>query len=317
MGRNRSGKPTMSDVAAAAGCSQTTVSFVMSGAPGSGISEETRRRVAEAAVALGYVPKPGKVPERQTRGQRTESAGRPRPAPEPLWRPNASTSFTDRVVRSIAMEILSGRRPEGATLPSDPELIAEFGVSRTVLREATRVLTGKGLLEAKAGVGTKVRRRSEWHLFDPDVLIWQAEAGLDKAFIRHLGEMRLILEPEAAALAAQRRSAADVEHLVGLVAAMAAPGISAGAFAKADLDFHLAVAAIADNPFLSAVSALIEVALTASLRRSWPGDEPGGTTRSGLAHRSIADAIAAGDCEAARAAMRRVIDEGINRSLER
>jgi DNA-binding FadR family transcriptional regulator len=215
----------------------------------------------------------------------------------------------------IAVDILSGRLPEGSSLPPDVELMTKFGVSRTVLREAIRVLTSKGLVEAKARVGTKVRERYRWYLFDPDVLLWQAEAGLDRQFVAHLGEMRLILEPEAAALAAQRGSRADVEHLVALADRMATKDIPAEAFAKADLDFHFAVSACADNPFLTAVNALIEVSLTASLRRSWPGDVPGGTARSAEAHRQIAVAIRAGDCDGAKAAMRRVIIEGMTRSL--
>ncbi|TMV60748.1 FadR family transcriptional regulator, partial [Thioclava sp. BHET1] len=97
----------------------------------------------------------------------------------------------------------------------------------------------------------------------------------------------------------------------------AGPHPTALAFAKADLDFHIAVSDMAGNPFLSAVSALIEVSLTASLRRSWPGDDPERATRSAEAHRCIARAIAEGDDEEARICMRRVITEGINRSLNR
>ena len=175
------------------------------------------------------------------------------------------------------------------------------------------MLTGKGLLEARARVGTRVRRRAEWHLFDPEVLIWQAEAGLDVDFIHHLVEMRLILEPEAAALAAARRSQADVDHLFRLTERMAARNITAAAFAKADVDFHIGVSASAGNPFLSAISALIEVSLTASLQRSWPGDEPGGTKLSAAAHREIVEAIARGDREAAKEGMRVVINQGLNR----
>lgn len=312
MARKRSGKPTMADVAAAAGCSQTTVSFVLNGAPGHAIPTDTRRRIAEAAVALGYTVRP---PAPDQAASRPRPGAPARPTAAPTRRPAAATSFTDQVAQAIAIDILSGRKREGSTLPPDSELMADFGVSRTVLREAIKVLTGKGLLEARARIGTKVRPRSQWHLFDPDVLIWQAEAGLDGAFIQHLGEMRLILEPEAAALAALRRSPADVDRLLELAERMAARNISAAAFARADLDFHLAVSACAGNPFLTAISALIEVSLTASLRRSWPGDEPDGARHSARAHRRIAEAIGAGDAEAARAGMRLVIHEGMERSL--
>lgn len=316
MGRKRSQTPTMNDIAAAAGCSQTTVSFVLNNVPGHSIPEETRRRVAEAAVALGYSARAEKPKPSAARSGRVDRSGQSS-KPRSTTARAAAISYTDKVARAIAIDILSGRFPEDRTLPPDLDLSSRFGVSRTVLREAVRVLTGKGLLEAKPGVGTKVRQRSQWHIFDPDVLIWQADAGLGKEFMRHLGEMRLILEPEAAALAARRHADFDVDNLFRLTERMAARGIVAEAFARADLEFHLAVSAGSGNPFLSAISALIEVSLTASLRRSWPGDDPGGSQRSAMAHRAIAEAISVGDSEAARAAMREVINEGINRSVRR
>jgi hypothetical protein len=83
------------------------------------------------------------------------------------------------------------------------------GVSRTVLRVAMKTLSGIGLVQAKARLGTRVRPRSDWNLFDADVLIWHARNGFDAEFLTYLGEMRLALEPEAAALAAQLRSSSS------------------------------------------------------------------------------------------------------------
>ncbi|MEO8883728.1 MAG: FCD domain-containing protein [Devosia sp.] len=309
----------MTAVARAAGCSQSTVSIILRQTPGYNISAETRRRVAEAAIALGYV---SKGPSRVKRG-----GGVPLDAKDPVrpalrqtarvaHRRDVSNSFTEKVARALALEILAGRYEQEAALPSDQQLMSAFGVSRTVLREALKMLASKGLIKARARIGTRVRQRAEWHLFDPDVLIWQAEAGLDASFVRHLGEMRMVLEPEAAALAAIRRSPAELEVLYKCVQRMGTDGISAADFARADLDFHLAVAAAADNPFLRAVSTLIEVALVAALRRSWPGAEVGGVVRSARAHRAIAEAIESGDQDAARIAMRAVIIEGTDRAIE-
>ena len=319
MGRARSEQVTMTDVAKAADCSQSTVSIILRRTPGYNISAETRRRVAEAAIALGYVPKErlkakgvDELPDRAAKA-----------APEALrqtsrvaHRREVSNSFAEKVARALALEILAGRYEQGAALPPDHQLTSAFGVSRTVLREALKVLASKGLIKARARIGTRVRQRAEWHLFDPDLLIWQAEAGLDGAFVRHLGEMRMVLEPEAAALAAIRRSPAELEALYRCAQRMGTNGISAADFVRADLDFHLAVAAAADNPFLQAVSTLIEVALVAAMRRSWPGAEVGGVVRSARDHRAIAEAIEAGDQDGARNAMRAVILEGMNRAVE-
>ena len=215
------------------------------------------------------------------------------------------------------MAIVSGRYRQGAVLPGDAELMTMFGVSRTVLREAMKTLDGKGLLQSKARIGTKVRDRSEWNLFDADVLIWHAEAGFDAAFITHIGEMRLALEPEAAALAAVRRTPAQLRALYDWVERMGVPNATPQEFVDADLNFHFGVAAAAANPFLTSISTLIEVALVAALTRSSPVNEPRGTKASVADHRAIADAIARQDPDAARTAMRVVIEEGISRAAGR
>lgn len=226
-------------------------------------------------------------------------------------RSSPARSHTARVVQALGQAIVAGRYEERMVLPGDSVLMTEFGVSRTVLREALRTLSGKGLLKARARVGTMVQPHGDWHLFDPDVLIWHAEAGFSRDFLGALGEMRLALEPQAATLAADRRTERQLATLYACVERMAAPGVSKQEFVDADLDFHLAVASAAGNPFLSAVSTLIEVALVAALSRSWPGADPAGTGLSAAKHRAIADAIAGHDGARAANAMRVVIDDGI------
>jgi len=220
-------------------------------------------------------------------------------------------------MREIGLAIVAGRYPQGFILPGDAELLAQFGVSRTVLREAVKLLAGKGLLQSTARIGTRVRDRRDWNLFDADVLIWHAEAGFDGAFITHVGEMRLAMEPEAAALAAQRRTTRQVEEIFEWLSAMGEPGIAQGEFVRADLNFHLAVAEAAANPFMRSIGTLIEVALVAALSRSSPLDDPRSLAHSIAAHRAIAEAILRHDADGAWAAMRVVIDEGISRAAGR
>ncbi|HHY50308.1 MAG TPA: FadR family transcriptional regulator [Alphaproteobacteria bacterium] len=223
-------------------------------------------------------------------------------------------SHTAHVVRKIGMDIVSGNYPEQSILPGDADLMQQFGVSRTVLREALRALAAKGLIQPKARIGTRVRDKAHWNLFDPDVLIWHAEAGFDAKFLEYLGEMRLALELEAAALAARRRTPLQVQHLYGWVEKMGADGVSPDAFVEADFNFHLTVAVAAGNPFLRSISTLIEVALVALLTVSSPLEDPVRHARSVADHRAIADAIARRDAELARRAMRVVIEEGNARS---
>ena len=173
------------------------------------------------------------------------------------------------------------------------------------------------MLQSKARIGTRVRDRRDWNLFDSDVLTWHVQAGLDATFITHVGEMRLAMEPEAAALATQRRTTSQIEEIFGWLGAMGEPGISQREFIEADLNFHLAVAEASGNPFMRSIGKLIEVALVASLARSSPLDDPRSLAHSLGAHRAIAEAILRHDADGAWAAMRVVIDEGISRAAGR
>ena len=220
-------------------------------------------------------------------------------------------THTEHVVREIGISIVSGAYPQMTILPGDAELMERFGVSRTVLREALRALAAKGMIQPKARIGTRVRDKADWNLFDADVLMWHAEIGLDATFLDYLTEMRMALELEAAALAARRRTPLQIQHLYGWVEKMAAENVSPAEFVDADLNFHLVVATAAGNPFLRSISTLIEVALVALLRISSPADNPVRLAQSVAYHRAIADAIAKRDAEGARNAMRVVVEDGI------
>jgi DNA-binding FadR family transcriptional regulator len=215
------------------------------------------------------------------------------------------------VVEDLGLAIISGREPEGTVLPGDAELIARYGVSRTVVREALKTLSAKGLVQAKTRIGTSVRERSEWNLFDPDVLIWHAQNGLGADFLQSLGEIRLALEPEAAALAAERRTPDELARIREQADRMGAPSISPDGFVAADLGFHLAVSEAAGNPFFLSIATLIEVALVAMLTISSPVEDPKRLVASVSQHREIAEAIARRDAAGARRTMRQVIIEGM------
>ena len=223
-------------------------------------------------------------------------------------------SHTSRVVDDLGLAIVSGRQGQGTLLPGDSELIERYGVSRTVLREALKTLSAKGLVQAKARIGTRVLERARWNLFDPEVLLWHARVGFTPAFLGHLGEMRMALEPDAAALAAERRTPGQLEIIERWMEAMAQPDIAPQAFVDADLGLHLAVADAANNPFFLSISTLIEVALVAMLTVSLPVENAASLRQSIAQHRAIVDAIARQDPEAARQAMQIVVQKGIDRS---
>ncbi|GAB1580815.1 FadR/GntR family transcriptional regulator [Phyllobacterium phragmitis] len=217
------------------------------------------------------------------------------------------------VMHDLGLGIVKGLYAENSILPGDAELLERFGVSRTVLREALKTLAAKGLIQPKAKIGTRVRERSQWNLFDPDILIWHFEAGVDLKFMESLAEMRLALEPEAAALAAERRTEQQLAELYRWADRMGDRNDTAQDFVHSDLQFHLTIAEASGNPFMRSLSALIEVALVTAFTLSSPIPDTERHVASARKHRAIADAIAKRDPEAARAAMRLVIFEGAER----
>lgn len=228
-----------------------------------------------------------------------------------------SRSHTTRVVNDLGLGIVSGKLSEGGLLPGDQELLGKYRVSRTVLREALKTLSAKGLVKARARVGTRVTPRASWNLFDSDVLLWHAESGFEPEFLAHLAEVRMALEPEAAALAAQRRTTEGLATIEAWADRMAKPEISPADFVKADLGFHLAVAEAAANPFFISISTLVELVLVAMLTISSPADDSGELKTSVAQHRRIAQAIADQKPDEARRAMQAVIQNGIDAARRR
>lgn len=212
------------------------------------------------------------------------------------------------VVDTIGARIASGRYRPGDPLLSEP-LETELGVSKTVVREALRVLAAKGLVEPRPKRGTVVRPRQAWSLLDPDILYWQSRSEPDPAFLQDLSEVRFIIEPEAAGLAARRRTAADLLAMELALEQMAAAGARPGGVRPdevvvADLTFHRALLGAAHNELLSRMEAVIE----AGLRIRDQLVHGGGRGADALdVHRAVFEAVAAGDPDVAASAARRLL----------
>jgi DNA-binding FadR family transcriptional regulator len=213
------------------------------------------------------------------------------------------------VTRSIGIDILSGRLAPGSALPAEDELLRRFRISRTALREALKTLAAKGMIQSKTRVGTSVLPASHWNMFDPDLMAWRLEAGVDIGFMRHLFEIRLAIEPAAAGLAALRRNESDLTILAALLNEMARSA-DLEAFVAIDLAFHKAILAASANPLMQSIGSVIEAALVAAFRRSAPTDDPKRLAKSVAEHRAIFEAIAESDRAAAQAAMIGVIKIG-------
>lgn len=213
-------------------------------------------------------------------------------------------------MRRIGLAIVSGEYPAGTLLPTKDVLTAKFKVSNSTLREAMQKLVAKGMILAKTKVGTRVMEQRQWNMFDADILDWRFEIGVDRSFLAQLFELRQTFEPMAAALMARRRTEEQTAELRALAQHMREAGGERGAFAEADLAFHLVILDASGNPFLQSIGALIRTALAASFSISAPTDDSTRLVNSWAGHMAIADAIAAQDPTAAARAMTVVIEDG-------
>ena len=154
------------------------------------------------------------------------------------------------VIDGIGRTIVGGRIRPGEFLPTEPELGAKYNVSRTSVREAMRVLSAKGLVEIRQKIGTRVQEADRWNIFDSDILRWHHEEGQGDAVMLDLIELRQILEPAAAKLAASRANMDHHSRMKSASETMRLELDNPEGFAKADLDFHLAVYAASQNTLM-------------------------------------------------------------------
>ncbi len=220
---------------------------------------------------------------------------------------NGPMSAHGHVARTIGIEIMAGTYRSGQRLPHETELLAQFGVSRTVLREAIKTLAAKGLVAARARTGTVVTPPEQWNMFDADVLSWKTAQGMDQTFHGDLTEIRLALESRAAALAARHRGEGDLVEMRAAIDLMRNATGSRRQFAEADLAFHQAIAKASGNVLLRSVSGVIETALVASFTMSSPIHDMALHELNVSSHERIVDAIEARSEEDAAAAMLAVI----------
>ncbi len=221
------------------------------------------------------------------------------PKKEAAKRPVRGDKLFVPVVNGLARQIVQAG-PERITFPAEPELCRIFGVSRTVLREAVKVLEAKGLVEVGHGQGVKSRDRASWNHLDPDVLNWLCEFGADEVFLRNMSEVREILEPAAAALTAGRGDEATIARIKDCYSRMEENVHDTEAYIQADMALHSEIIAGCGNDILNRIVQLIGTALrigrnvTIQVRSDWANDLP--------LHGALVEAIGRHDPEAARAA---------------
>jgi DNA-binding FadR family transcriptional regulator len=211
-----------------------------------------------------------------------------------------------RTLDLLGEAIVAGRYAAGGPIPAEPILCEQFGVSRTVVREAVKSLVAKGLIVTGPKVGTRVLPQERWNWFDPDVITWQASAGLTHEFVRDLQDLRRAVEPAAARLAAERATPRHIAEMELAYAGMKNAIEKGGDYVSFDLRFHHGILDAAGNRMLAQMNKVLHALLRTSFEISTT--KPNGTALSLPLHRDVLDALIARDCEAAEAAARRLID---------
>ncbi len=210
------------------------------------------------------------------------------------------------IARDIGIRIVSGIHQPGEVLDGEVAASDQLHVSRTAYREAVRILAAKGLVESRPKTGTRVSARSKWQLLDPDVLSWLFEYEPDDAMLAGLFELRKIVEPQAAALAAERRTSEDLERMRRALEAMDDHTLGTEEGRAADQDFHAALLDASGNPFLTTLTSSVGAAVawtTVFKQRLDP------LPRDPVPdHRDVYDAVAAGDAPGAHRAMTKLVE---------
>ncbi|MGI4975810.1 MAG: FadR/GntR family transcriptional regulator [Janthinobacterium lividum] len=238
-------------------------------------------------------------------------------APSPLADAAPLHGLSERLAEHLGRLIVSGQPAPGAAIPSEFELCASLGISRPALREGLRLLAAKGLIVTRRKLGTMVRPRADWNMLDAAVLTWHLEAAPADAFVTGLFELRHIVEPAVAGLAAARATASDIDAMAAALDDMARLAAASVDLVAADLRFHEVLLRSAGNPFLASFGAAVESALSASFRLSW--DPAAQVVERSLAqHAAVLAAIRARQPDAAHAAMTALLDaaiENVRRAL--
>ncbi len=225
-----------------------------------------------------------------------------KPAAAPL--PPVRSSLHRSLAQDIGARILNGEFAPGTLLPNEAEWCESFGVSRTAVREAIKMLMAKGLILSRPKIGSRVQPREQWNLLDRDVLAWYCAAANPVHFLVHMQQVREILEPETAALAAANRTPEQLAEIEAAFRQMA-EAKSLSAWNAADVRFHQAILLAAGNELLVPLGLVIESALGSMF--AYTASQRGDIGRTLPGHRKILLAIRNRKPESARLAVRALL----------
>ena len=219
-------------------------------------------------------------------------------------------NLTYSIVHNLGVAIVTGVYSKQNPFPVEAELCKQYGASRSVLREAVKMLTAKGLLGARPRQGTWVQPEEKWNLLDPDILGWLLERKFSPALLIAFSEIRLSVEPGAAALAARAAGPEEKAAVRSAIERMQAAERGDDDPLESDIAFHVAVLRATMNRFYAQLTELTATALRFSIRTT--NRYKGVRLASVADHKKVADAILAGKPAVAAEAMRKLIQEALD-----
>ena len=226
-------------------------------------------------------------------------------ADDPLIRGELGRNLTFGLQEVLGRAIVVGDYGD-LPFPTEAEIVKQHGVSRSVTREAVKMLGAKGLLGARPKQGTFVRPQEAWNLFDTDVLRWLLERKSSLVLLRRFSELRIAVEPAACALAAQSATTEQQAAITAGMERMQAADRGDDDTLNADIAFHVAILRASNNPFFSQFRDVVSTALRTSIRFT---NRLSGRSASIADHAEVHDAILRRDADGARASMESLIQK--------
>lgn len=221
-------------------------------------------------------------------------------------------NLSQRMTHELGKAIVAGQYKAVGGLPTEADLCQQFGISRSAMREAVKMLSAKGLITSRPRQGIRILPEEQWNMFDTDVLKWILESNPSLHLLKEFLQMRMAIEPEAASLAAKYANQEDINRIEKAITKMTAAKAGLEDPLQADIDFHISILYASKNRFFIQLREFVQTALNVSIRHTnqLKGDHLKGITVGDIdAHSKIFYAIQKGQPERARIAVAQMIDE--------
>jgi DNA-binding FadR family transcriptional regulator len=218
-------------------------------------------------------------------------------------------NLTHQVTYNLGAAIVRGDYGVNEHFPTEAELCEQFDISRSVVREAVKMLTAKGLISSRPRQGIRVQPNSNWNMFDEDVLQWTLTSRPSLKLLREFTELRIGIEPEAAILAARKQNSTNIGCIHDALRRMDAAERGLDDPLEADIAFHSAILLASENRFFIQLRNFIQTALRASI--ACTNQLKGVEVASERDHRAVYEAIVAGDQTRAHNAMLALLTEAL------